>query len=157
MKCGITCIVAFVFLVANIYIIFSTANDKKSKQQFHDVLNNKQKDIYQNIINERKQIYYMGYVLGIILALLAYYYNKKILGLRLNNMSLVCLVGSIVFATNYFFYILYPKSDHMLLHLNDKKQIEEWVAIYRKMQINLHIGFVLGILAVMVFCYSFRE
>ena len=91
MTCGVSCIVAFVFLIANIYIIFSTANDKKSKQHFRDVLNNKQKDIYQNIINERKKIYYMGYILGIILALLAYYYNKKILGLRLNNMSLVCL------------------------------------------------------------------
>jgi len=156
MICGITCIIALIFLIANIYTILSCANDKKDKTNFLNVLTSKQKDTYEKIINERKTIYYMGYVLGILLAIFTIYIMKKVLKIRFNNMSLVCLVGSIVFVTNYLFYILYPKSDYMLLHLSDKRQITEWLKIYRKMQYKFHLGFVFGIIAVIVFCISLR-
>lgn len=156
MLCGTTCIIALVFLIANIYTILSCANDKKDKTNFLNVLTSKQKDTYEKIINERKIIYYMGYVLGILLAIFTIYIMKKVLKIRFNNMSLVCLVGSIVFVTNYLFYILYPKSDYMLLHLSDKRQITEWLNIYRKMQYKFHLGFVFGIIAVIVFCISLR-
>jgi hypothetical protein len=156
MICGITCIIALIFLIANIYTILSCANDKKDKTNFLNVLTSKQKDTYEKIINERKTIYYMGYVLGILLAIFTIYIMKKVLKIRFNNMSLVCLVGSIVFVTNYLFYILYPKSDYMLLHLSDKRQITEWLNIYRKMQYKFHLGFVFGIIAVIVFCISLR-
>ena len=156
MLCGTTCIIALVFLIANIYTILSCANDKKDKTNFLNVLTSKQKEIYEEIINERKTIYYMGYGLGILLAIFTIFILKKILKIRFNNMSLVCLVGSIVFITNYLFYILYPKSDYMLLHLSDKRQITEWLKIYRKMQYKFHLGFVFGIIAVIVFCISLR-
>jgi hypothetical protein len=156
MLCGTTCIIALVFLIANIYTILSCANDKKDKTNFLNVLTSKQKEIYEEIINERKTIYYMGYGLGILLAIFTIFILKKILKIRFNNMSLVCLVGSIVFVTNYLFYILYPKSDYMLLHLSDKRQITEWLKIYRKMQYKFHLGFVFGIIAVIVFCISLR-
>ena len=156
MICGITCIIALIFLIANIYTILSCANDKKDKTNFLNVLTSKQKDTYEKIINERKTIYYMGYVLGILLAIFTIHIMKKVLKIRFNNMSLVCLVGSIVFVTNYLFYILYPKSDYMLLHLSDKRQITEWLNIYRKMQYKFHLGFVFGIIAVIVFCISLR-
>lgn len=156
MICGITCIIALVFLIANIYTILSCANDKKDKTNFLNVLTSKQKDTYEKIINERKTIYYMGYVLGILLAIFTIHIMKKVLKIRFNNMSLVCLVGSIVFVTNYLFYILYPKSDYMLLHLSDKRQITEWLNIYRKMQYKFHLGFVFGIIAVIIFCISLR-
>jgi len=156
MLCGTTCIIALVFLIANIYTILSCANDKKDKTNFLNVLTSKQKEIYEEIINERKTIYYMGYGLGILLAIFTIFILKKILKIRFNNMSLVCLVGSIVFVTNYLFYILYPKSDYMLLHLSDKRQITEWLKIYRKMQYKFHLGFLFGIIAVIVFCISLR-
>jgi hypothetical protein len=156
MLCGTTCIIALVFLIANIYTILSCANDKKDKTNFLNVLTSKQKEIYEEIINERKTIYYMGYGLGILLAIFTIFIMKKVLKIRFNNMSLVCLVGSIVFVTNYLFYILYPKSDYMLLHLSDKRQITEWLKIYRKMQYKFHLGFVFGIIAVIVFCISLR-
>ncbi len=156
MICGITCIIALVFLIANIYTILSCANDKKDKQNFLNVLSNEQKNTYEKIINERKTIYYIGYIFGILLAIFAIFIMKKVLKIRFNNMSLVCLVGSIVFVTNYLFYILYPKSDYMLLHLSDKRQITEWLNIYRKMQYKFHLGFVLGIIAVIIFCISLR-
>tara|TARA_B100000902_G_scaffold397890_1_gene462981 strand:- start:480 stop:956 length:477 start_codon:yes stop_codon:yes gene_type:complete len=157
MVCGITCIIAVIFLIANIYIMLSCSNNKKDKQDFLNVLNIKQQQTYENIINERKNIYFMGYVLGIILSIIGYYLTKKLLKVRYNNVSLICFVGAVTFVTNYLFYILYPKSDYMLLHLSDKKQIEEWLSIYKKMQFKFHSGFLLGIIAVMIFCYSFRD
>ena len=156
MICGITCIVAVIFLIANIYIMLSCSNNKKDKQDFLNVLNIKQQQTYENIINERKNIYFMGYVLGIILSIIGYYLTKKLLKVRYNNVSLICFVGAVTFVTNYLFYILYPKSDYMLLHLSDKRQITEWLNIYRKMQYKFHLGFVLGIIAVIIFCISLR-
>jgi len=50
----------------------------------------------------------------------------------------------------------YENHKPTVLHLNDKKQIQEWLNIYRTMQVKFHIGFVLGILAVMIFCSSFN-
>ena len=155
MFCCTTCIIAFVFLVANFYTILSCSNT--NKEDFYNVLTNNQKETYNRIIDERKYIYYMGYGLGLILSLLIIFINKKMFQSKLNNVSLVCLVGATTFITNYLFYILYPKSDYMLLHLNDKKQIEEWLKIYRKMQFKYHIGFVFGIIAVMILGYSFRK
>ena len=155
MFCGNTCIIAFIFLIANIYSILSCSN--VNKDNFYNVLTNIQKDKYNKIIDERRNIYYMGYGLGLLLSIIGLFISKKILKLKLSNISMVCFVGTITFITNYLFYILYPKSDYMLLHLNDKKQIEEWLKIYKKMQFNFHIGFVFGIIAIMIFCYSFRN
>ena len=42
--------------------------------------------------------------------------------MKFNKISLICFVGAITFVTNYLFYILFPKSDYMLLHLNDKNK-----------------------------------
>ena len=72
-----------------------------------------------------------------------------------NAVPKICMVASITFVTNYLFYILYPKTDYMLLHLNDKTQIQGWLNIYKKMQFKFHLGFVLGIIAVIVYAYGF--
>ena len=74
----------------------------------------------------------------------------------MNNMSLVCLVLSTSFLTNYFYYMLSPKSDWMLNHVNNKEQTRAWLLMYRDMQYNYHLGLVLGIIAVGVLAFAFR-
>jgi hypothetical protein len=161
MFCGNICIIAFVFLIANIYVMFSTENI--AKQEFYNTLSGDQKNIYKKLIKERKNIYYCGFILGIILSIvfvlilkskIAFYniFNNKS---KSAKTSVVCIVGAITFVTNYLFYILYPKSDYMLNHLTDKSQIKGWLAIYRKMQYKYHFGFVLGIVAVTLMCYAY--
>lgn len=124
-------------------MIFSC--NKKLKEDFKNTLSQEQKDLYQSIINERKLIYYGGYLLGIFLSILVVAFFKKLL--KLNKMSNVCIIATITFVTNYLFYILYPKKDYMILHLKNKEQIEEWLDIYKYMQFRYHLGFVLGIVA----------
>ena len=150
------CIIAVVFLIANIFTIIS-CNSDNYKQNFKNLLTKQQNLIYEKITTERTIIYYSGYALGIILSILTIFIMTKIMKIKLATTSLVCIIGAITFTTNYLYYILYPKSDYMLLHLNDKKQIEEWLKIYKKMQFKYHFGFVLGIVAVMIFCSSYKN
>ena len=159
MVCANSCLFASVFLIANIYMIFSCVNDTH-KSEFKKTLTNKQKVIYENIINERKNIYYGGFILGIALSFLAIFIGERYLFFidKKSNTNLVpkvCIVATITFITNYFFYILYPKTDYMLLHLTDKTQIQGWLAIYKQMQYKFHFGFILGIIAVVIYAYGF--
>ena len=158
MVCANSCMFASIFLIANIYMMFSCVNDT-NKSEFKKTLTSKQKEIYEKIISERKNIYYGGFALGIALSILALYIGENYLFFidKKNKATLpkVCTITTITFITNYFFYILYPKSDYMLLHLTNKAQIEGWLAIYKKMQYKFHFGFVLGIIAVTIYAYGF--
>ena len=143
MFCYKCCSVALIFLIANIFMIFSC--NKQLKSEFVNTLTDEQKNTYEKIITERKWIYYAGYLLGIFLSILVVLFLKNLL--KLNKISNVCIIATITFVTNYLFYILYPKSDFMILHLENKEQIKEWLDIYKYMQFRYHLGFVLGILA----------
>jgi len=157
MVCYGSCMFASVFLIANIYTMFSCANDNH-KAQFKNTLSQEQQVLYEKIIDERKKIYYGGFLLGIVLSFIAVYFGKKFLfssNPKSSALPKICMVASITFVTNYLFYILYPKTDYMLLHLNDKTQIQGWLNIYKKMQFKFHLGFVLGIVAVIIYSYGF--
>ena len=74
---------------------------------------------------------------------------------KMSKISMVCLTASTVFVVQYFYYILSPKSDWILLHLDTAEQKEKWLNIYRSMQYNCHISVVLGIVAAAALAYSF--
>ena len=57
----------------------------------------------------------------------------------------------IVLGVNYLYYILKPKKDYMVPHLTTKPQREAWLAIYKEMQYRCKMGFVLGIVAFMLY------
>ena len=78
MVCYGSCMFASVFLIANIYTIFSCTNDN-NKQEFKNTLTQEQKVLYEKIIQERKNIYYGGFVLGIVLSFIAVYFGEKYL------------------------------------------------------------------------------
>ena len=59
--------------------------------------------------------------------------------------------------TSYFYYILSPKQDLMVLYLDNRRQREEWAKVYKTMQFNYHIGLLLGILAAIMFAKSCKE
>ena len=154
MVCKINCMIAGVFIIATIYMSFMT--DKLSiKKNFKDTLSESQKKIYQNIINERRIIYFKGFGIGIVLSfiiILMEYYTKI---LKLSTDYLACLIASITFLTVYFYYILSKKSDWLILHLNNNKQRKEWLNVYRKMQRNFHLGLVIGIIGVFFLARAF--
>ena len=111
---------------------------------------------YDNISEERRRISIHGYILGLILSLFIIFYNLKIKGLHMRTFSLVCVVMATCFITNYFYYMLSPKSDWMLNHVSNQQETRAWLLMYREMSYNYHLGLVLGIAAVGVFAFAFR-
>ena len=88
--------------------------------------------------------------MGLFLSFIVLYFLKSV-----DKKTAMCLVVATSFLTNYFYYILSPKSDYMLLHLTKKDQIKEWLRVYKTMQYVNHLGFALGIVGVFFLANAF--
>ena len=155
MPCLLSFGVSVVFLIGMIYMNYATYESNiivNYKNQLPEDL----VATYSNIVNERTRIYYCGYILGFILSLIIIYYNTQIRKNRFSTFTLVSMVVAISFVTNYFYYILSPKSDWMLNHIKTPEQTKAWLGMYRGMQIYYHTGLVLGLIAVGTFAFAFR-
>lgn len=153
MVCSLTCSISFVFIVGMIYFYNATSKNA-TVIQYKQQLNPDQRRIYEHIAKERLDISMQGYVLGVVFSLLIIFFNygRK----QFKPSSVVCLVLATSFLTNYFYYMLMPKSDWMLNHVESKHQTKAWLYMYRTMQYYYHAGLVLGILGLGVFSYAFR-
>ena len=154
MPCSITCLIATALIIATIYFQNAT---RKSKivQEYKKQLPSNLQNLYEKLSSERLKINYYGYSLGLILSLIIIWYNSKTRN-KLHNTSLVCLTIVVSFFTNYFYYILSPKSTYMLQDINSPEQTKAWLLMYREMQYNYHFGFVIGVIAVGVLAFAFR-
>jgi hypothetical protein len=111
--------------------------------------------LYKSIVKERTQIYFTGYFLGFILSVLFILYNIYVKKEKYNALALVCIIITISFLTNYFFYILSPKKNWMLDNIKSQEQIKAWMKMYKGMQITYHTGLVLGIISMGFLAYAF--
>ena len=155
MCCTISCFIAAVFLIAMIYFNISTLNSEVVKK-YKDSLSPDLQVVYEKIAKERLSISMCGYSLGLVLSIIIIFYNTRLKRNRLGAKSLVCIVITTSFLTNYFYYTLSPKSDWMLNHLKTPEENKAWVEMYREMKYNYHLGFVLGIIAVGLLAFAFR-
>ena len=147
--CGTTCALAITFLVTDIYMAL-TADKGDMKSNFMATLNKEQQSRYEAIIEERKGIYFKGYLVGLVCSVLFIILTRDIKRTKLMSTGIVCAVGGITLLVNYLYYILSPKSDFMIVHLDNKNQREAWLGIYRHMQKKYHIGLILGVIAAML-------
>jgi hypothetical protein len=155
MPCSITCLISLSLIIAMIYFHNATTNNKtiiNYKKQLPKELS----ELYDKIRNERLRINYFGYSLGFMLSLLIILYNYSLKRNKLTNTSLICLVIVVTFFTNYFYYILSPKSTYMLDNINSPEQTRAWLQMYREMQYQYHFGMVIGIIAVVMLALAFR-
>ena len=136
------------FIVAMVYFHTATYMSQVATH-YQSSLTPEQMDIYRKIVGERSKIAYQGYALGLVLSGLYLWYNKAYASakLRLSNTSTVCVVVAIMFVTNYFYYMLTPKTTYMLEHLKGEKEVKNWLTMYRHMQSNYHYGLLFGIAA----------
>ena len=155
MPCSATCMIAVALIIASIY--FQNATSKsKIVQEYKKQLPSNLQNLYEKISAERLRLNYYGYTLGLVLPLIIILYNYSSKRNKLTTTSLVCLTIVVSFFTNYFYYILSPKSTYMLDHINYPEQTKAWLTMYREMQYNYHFGFVVGIIAVGVLAFAFR-
>jgi len=155
MACSVSCSISLIFIIGMIYFYNATSKSEVVKQ-YKTRLPKDLQVRYENISRERMMISYYGYGLGVLLSLAIIFYNKKMKGKLLSNSSLVCIVLSVSFFTNYFYYMLSPKTDWMLNHVKNPEETKAWLQMYREMQFNYHLGLVLGILGVGVLAFAFR-
>jgi len=101
--------------------------DKTIFKNFENLLDEKQKDIYKNIVKERLKIYTMGMILGLSLGAYYIYSNPK-------DTYLICKVLMIIYTIKLGFYYLYPKQPLMLYSLTNQKQVSAWADIYTEMK-----------------------
>ena len=155
MVCRLSCMISTIFFIGMIYF-YNVADKNIVVKQYKSSLSTDLQQRYEKISKERMIISYQGYALGVIISLGIIFYNLKIKNLKINNSSLICIVIATSFITNYFYYMLSPKTDWMLSHMNNEKEIKSWLLMYREMQFNYHMGLVLGILAVGILAFAFR-
>ena len=155
MACRISCAISVVFIIGMIYMTNAMSNNdtmKKYKKQLPAEL----QAIYKEIVDERTRIYYTGYGLGFLIAVLFILYNSLIMNKTFSTMSMVCISTTSAFITNYFYYVLTPKKTYMLDHIDTPEQTKAWTKMYRNMQYHYHMGLFIGLIAVSIFAYAFR-
>ena len=155
MACQVSCMFSIIFIIGMIYF-YNISNKSEIIKYYKNTLPIELQKRYDKISKERMMISYQGYTLGALLSIGLIFYNLKFNNLKITNLTLACYVITIAFITNYFYYILHPKSDWMLNHMNNQKEVKAWLIMYREMQFNYHIGLVFGIIALGVLAFAFR-
>ena len=155
MPCAISCAISAIFLIGMIYFYYITDKTEIVNHYKSQLPSDLQK-IYENISKERKQISCTGYIIGFILSLFIIFYNIKMKGAKLNSYPFICTIMATCFLTNALYYMLAPKRDWMLNHVNSPEQTKAWLQMYKNMSYNYHMGLALGILAVGALAFAFR-
>lgn len=150
MRCYTSCSLSAMFIIGMIYF-YNTIDKSNFIKSYKLTLSPELKDKYETIIQERKMISYKGYFIGFLLSLMILFLYKFKL-----NKSMICIIILITCITNYFFYILSPKSDSMIHYLKTPQELENWHNVYKWMQYNYHLGIVLGIVAVGFMGFAFK-
>jgi uncharacterized protein YacL len=118
-------------------------NDKLTQ-----VLDEIQLEKYNKIRKERKMIHIKGLVYGLILA----YLSTKVVKVRGYNKW--CYLISTTYIFMYFYYMLIPKSDYLILHLNMPEQKKRWLDNYKFMQYYYNLGLLLGVILSTLFAFK---
>ena len=133
----ISCIVGITLLIGSLSMSLQK-RDTKIFSRFYNLLDSKQKSIYEGIVKERFTIYFTGMILGLGLGILYY--------IRSNDKYKLCKFLAIIYLVKLGFYKVYPKSPLMLYSLNNQKQVEAWADIYTEMKSkwikSIAIGFI---------------
>ena len=156
MVCAISCAIAFVLIVANVYCC-SLGSKNQVIKDLISKLSPENQERYRKIANERRSIYFTGLFLGFIISMLLIMCCRSyFLTSNGSRGGLLCMVGAVTLSVNYFYYILARKTDWMVLHLQSPEEKEAWLKVYRTMQYNYHMGLVLGLVAVGLIAFAFR-
>jgi hypothetical protein len=143
------------FIIAMIYCNAASYKNK-TIINYRNQLPSNLKNVYDRIVKERLKIYYQGYALGLIISLFIIIYNYQVKKDKLSLLSIICIVLSTSFITNYFYYTLYPKTEWMLDNITDPSQVKIWLNMYKNMQAYYHTGLLLGLIAIIVLAITFR-
>ena len=97
----ITFTISLAFILATFFTMFG---DKHLKKKLFYLLTSEEQYIYNNIIKQRRNIYFQGLGLGLLISII-YLMTHPIS----NTYQTLLLLIALTFTVNYFYYIFYPK------------------------------------------------
>lgn len=122
-------------------------------EEQHSILRKKLSDeldqIYDKIAIERRNLYFQGIILGLLIAYFSLNLFKTV-----NRFHRITFVLAISLPISVLYYFLMPKSDYMLNHLKTPEQNKAWLEIYKTMQMRYIVGFIFGTIAAVPIAYS---
>ncbi len=147
MNCYTSAIVGIGMLAAT----YSTMSVSEEHNNFlRKIYGNELTDKYNSIVIERRNIYFQGLVLGIVIS----YFVLKLIRTA-NVFHRITFTLAIVIPISVIYYLLMPKSDYMLKHLKTQEQNEAWLKVYKNMKTRYLLGFIFGSLSAIPIAYAF--
>jgi len=133
----LSCIIGITLLISSLSMTIQK-RDSTIFINFHRLLDDDQKIIYEKIVKERLIIYVTGMILGLGLGI--FYYIKT------KDRYRLCKFLAIIYLVKLGFYKIYPKSPLMLYSLTNQEQVKAWADIYTEMKNkwikSIGIGFI---------------
>lgn len=129
---------------------FTMSVSEEQNNYLRKNINSNLVDIYNNIIIERRNIYFQGLLLGLILS---FFLLKTVKTSNLFHKITFAL--AIVIPVSVVYYFLMPKSDYMLNHLKSIDENKAWLQVYKTMRYRYFLGFLIGSLSAIPISYSF--
>ena len=137
-----TCVIGITLLFSSVYMSI-LKQDQDIFIRFFNLLDDKQKRIYSNIVKERLMIYMTAMFSGLVAGLIYYYQNPK-------QKYPICTFLAIVYLTKLGVYYFYPKSPLMLYSLTTKEQTDAWAQIYEEMKYRYKISLLVGFIGYLI-------
>lgn len=141
--CVKTCSLFYLLFLTYLFMYGLTAFNSSDLKKLDNLLDEKQRVIYDKIKKERLHHFYMGLGMGALLGLFVILSGIKI-------RSKYCLSGIILLFTTCTVYYVLPKSDYMLKHLETKEKRLAWMNVNRNFVKKKIAGF--GLAFVLYFC-----
>lgn len=137
-----------IITIAFIFAFFGVKDCYKTIKEFTKMLDDEQKQVYDEIRKERENTYWCAMMQGSFMAIIYIIVSTLTCGGRSKPVyHLVSDILCIVFVTTYFVYILKEKKKVMLIDGDmDEKQEKKWISIYRCMQRGFWSHFLIGLL-----------
>jgi hypothetical protein len=143
MNCYVSAAAGFSLLGGSLWTMGATIGETDKLKR---VLKPEQTEVYEGIVKERRNHYIQGLVLG----LLTSFFLQNYLRVR-STFHSICLFMAVTLFVTVLYYMLAPKSDSMLRHLDTPEQTEAWLEVYKNMKYRYIFGFVLGALSSVAF------
>ena len=143
MICMTECLLSAAFIGANAMLLIADTSDSEYKKLYKS-LSDEKKLAFDKIKRERIYIWIKASLFAIFVSITFskfqhYLFDSNVLF----NKS--CINTLIFYGVQHLVYMLYPKSDWELNHIENNSQAKMWLSKYNSMQNKWYIGFVLGI------------
>jgi len=138
MNCFTSALVGIALLVGSLATLTVS---KSEHEKLQNLLTPELAERHSNIVKERRNQYIQGIVLGMIIGgIILYVYQWKVI----EKFHKIVLFSAITLFVAMIYYLLMPKSDYMLKHLQNEQQNRAWLDIYKSMQSRYIVGIILG-------------